>query len=130
MEGQEGFYFKYRGDDSLEVWQPEEQVCPTLGGGRQQTGSQHPRWSCAQHPSHEPDGCMVPPARQWRQRGLSWAEVALMVAGYLVFALFYPPQGEKTCLPVPRGLGVGITGAAPFPLTGVAQAQAMSLQCS
>lgn len=55
-----------------------------------------------------------------------------MVAGYIVFALFYPPQGEKTCLPVPRGFGVGITGAAHFPLTGVAQAQAMamSLQCS
>lgn len=68
--------------------------------------------------------------QQWRQRGLSWAEVVLMVTDYIVSALLCPPQGEKTSFPLSKGLSVGSMGAAPFPLTGLAQAQSMAVEHS
>lgn len=56
---------------------------------------------------------------QWRQQGLSWAEVVLMIADYVVFALLYPPQGEKTCFfPSTGVLGLGARGQHPFPWQG------------
>lgn len=54
---------------------------------------------------------------QWRQRGISWAEVVLMAADYIVSALLYPPREEKT---FPRVLVLGACG----------QAQSMSVQHS
>lgn len=42
LRRQEGFSLKYSGNDTHMVWQPEEQVCCVLGGGRQWAGSQHP----------------------------------------------------------------------------------------
>lgn len=116
MGRHEDFSLKHSGNDALTVWQPEGQVCRTLGGGRQRAGSQHPCRPCAHHPSH--------------QRALSWAETLLMVADPIAFALRYPPQGEKTHLPFPRGPGVGSMGAAPFHSTGLAQAQSMAAQHS
>lgn len=101
----ESLSFKYSGNDTLTVWQPEEQVSHTLRGGRQLAGSQHPCRPCAHHPCHKP----------WRQQGLSWAETLLVVADHIAFALLYPPQGEKRVFPSPGLSVLGAWGHHPFP---------------
>lgn len=117
---QEGLHFKYKRNYTLLVQQPEERVCCTLAREKQQAGYQHPVTSCEQI-SAQP---LQP--WQWKQRGISWAEMVLMATDFIVFALLYHPHHEKT---FPRVL---VLGEKTFPrvLGARGQAQPMSVQHS